>query len=550
MNKSVTPATTPIHFWRHWGPLVILALALGIIIIDSTILNVSLKYIINDFHTDIQSLQWVITGYSLTLAALTITGGRIGDFFGRKRMFMIGAILFAIGSFITSISQSVGVMILGESIIEGVGAALMMPATASLLLTTYQGKERALAFGVWGGIAGAASAIGPILGGYMTKYYDWRWGFRINVAVVAILLIGSVVIKESRDEEEKPTLDLVGVVLSALGLLSIVFAFIESSTYGWWTMKQDFVINNMIIWGGHTSFVPFVLAFGLVVLAGFGLWEAHIERQQRTPLVSLKLFQNRQFTSGAVTMAVISLGMTGLFFVLPVFWQAVKGYDALATGLVGLPVSLALLVVAPLGALLSHKISPKHLIQIGLVLNIIATLWLRASFSVDATWVTVAPSLALFGVGFGLVMAQISNLTLSAVPTSQGGEASGVNNTLRNVGASFGSAILGAVLLGAITTNLASGINSSPLIPAPMKQALVTAASTQTSNVEFGGGAQLPSSVPAPIKTEIISVSHQATVDAMKKTLVYTAIFSLLGLGLSTLLPNKKVAHSETAVAA
>src|SRR5579885_2171189 len=182
---------------RKWLPMIVLSLALMIIVIDTTILNVSLRNIVNDLHTNLQGLQWVISAYALTLAALTITGGRLGDLFGRKKMFMLGAIIFAVGSFITSISHNVGMMISGESVIEGVGAALMMPATASLLVANYRGRDRAIAFGIWGGIAAASSALGPLVGGFLTTHFSWRWAFRINVFVAIILLLGSVIIAES-----------------------------------------------------------------------------------------------------------------------------------------------------------------------------------------------------------------------------------------------------------------------------------------------------------------------------------------------------------------
>src|SRR3954467_14546082 len=188
---------------RKWGTLLVLSLALAIIIIDTTLLNVSLETLIRELHTTLQSLQWVISAYSLTLAALTVTGGRLGDLFGRRRMFRLGAFLFAVGSFLASISHSIPMLILGESIIEGIGAAMMMPATASLLVAKYRGHDRALAFGVWGGIAAAAAVVGPILGGYLTTHYSWRWGFRINVFVVALLLLGSVIIGEEPPRRQR-----------------------------------------------------------------------------------------------------------------------------------------------------------------------------------------------------------------------------------------------------------------------------------------------------------------------------------------------------------
>src|ERR1700730_7507894 len=227
--------------FRKWAPLMVLSLALAIIIIDSPLLNVSLSTLIRELNTNLQSLQWVISAYSLMLAALTVTGGRMGDLFGRKRMFMGGAFIFAIGSFIASISHSVPVLLVGGPIGEGIGAALMMPATASLLVAKYRGHDRAIAFGIWGGVAAAASAIGPILGGFLTTHFTWRWGFRINVVVVALLLIGSVIVEDTQEREGK-RIDWIGVLLSAIGLFFIVFGIIESSTYGWIHARLPFPI--------------------------------------------------------------------------------------------------------------------------------------------------------------------------------------------------------------------------------------------------------------------------------------------------------------------
>ncbi len=532
--------------FKKWGSLVVLSLALAIIVIDTTLLNVSLGTIIREFNTTLQSIQWVITAYALTLAALTITGGRLGDLFGRKRMFMLGAIIFAIGSFIASDSHNIPTMVMGESIIEGIGAALMMPATSSLLVSIFRGRERAIAFGVWGGIAAAAAALGPILGGWLTTNFSWRWGFRINVVVAAILLIGSVIITEVRDDKEKPTLDWLGVFLSALGLLAVVFGIIEASTYGWWKAKEAFAIGSYTVptWLG-LSITPYSIVLGIILLILFGLWQKRVEARGQTPLVSLGIFQNRQFTSGSLTTAVMSLGMTGMIFTLPVFLQAIKGLDAYHTGLSLLPMSLTILVAAPLSGFLSSKIRPKYLIQLGLFLNFIGAIVMRQLMAVDASPASLSPGLIIFGAGLGLVMAQVSNLTLSAVPVSLAGEASGINNTLRQVGSTLGSAIIGAVLLSALTANLTAGITTSPNIPETLKPTIANAVSKQTTNIEFGGGAQLSSAVPPQVTQEIKRVSDQAMVDANKAAFAYTALFAFLGFVTSFFLPNVPVSGRE-----
>ncbi|MEI6478323.1 MAG: MFS transporter [bacterium] len=541
--------STPEKKPRRWPILVVLSLALSIIIIDTTLLNVSLSSIIRDLNTDIQSLQWVISGYALTLAALTITGGRLGDLFGRKRMFVLGAIIFAVGSFITSISTTIPVMIIGEAIIEGIGAALMMPATSSLLVANFKGRDRALAFGVWGGIAGASAALGPILGGYLTTSYSWRWGFRINLVVALVLVIGSFLIPESQDREEKPTLDWVGVLLSSFGMLSFIFGVIESSTYGWWNAKQVFMAFGHSIDFGGLSIVPPAILLGVILLVAFYSWERSVDHRGETPLVSPKLFANRQFTSGAITTSVMSLGQAGLIFSVPVFLQSVRGYSAFDTGLSFLPMSIMLLIVAPLGAFLSARVEPKRLIQLGLLINIVAVFVLRQGFSVDATVWSMVPGLSLYGMGMGLVMSQINNLTLSAVSVEEAGEASGVNNTLRQAGSSLGAAIIGAVLLSALATNLTTGIHASSVIPDSLKDRLSTAATEQTSNVEFSGGSNVSHNLPQVIVDEVTSISHQATVDADKASLLWAALFAVLGFLVSFQLPKGKNVEKNESLA-
>jgi EmrB/QacA subfamily drug resistance transporter len=529
--------------------LLVLSLALLIIVLDTTLLNVSLAAIIKDLHTTVQGFQWVIAGYSLTLAALTITGGRLGDFFGRKRMFTLGAIIFAVGSFITSISQNVPTMIVGEAIIEGIGAAMMLPATTSLLVANFKGRERARAFGVWGSVASIGASIGPVVGGYLTTHYSWRWGFRINIFIALLLVIGSVVIPESRDKEERPTFDFIGFFLSAIGLSAFVYGIIESSTYGWWKAKEAFSLGSATYSLHGYSIVPFALTAGVIILALFVAWELSVARRGATPLVNMKLFQNHQFVSGAVLTGVMSLGQAGIIFSVPVFLESVRGLDALHTGYALLPMSIALLIFSPLGASLSASIKPKTIVITGLVINIISTVYLYYSLTVSATAVSFIGPLALFGVGFGLVLSQITNLTLSAVSVQESGEASGVNGTLRQLGSALGSAIIGAVLVSSIASNLHTGILNSSAIPDSLKPAIAQAATTQSSNVEFGGGQAIGAHLPPNIITAITQVGHQATADSDQYALLFGIGFAILGLLVSFTLPNKKPAEHGASVA-
>ena len=535
---------------RKWMPLGVLAFALLIIILDTTILNVSLRTIITDLHTNIQSMQWVITAYSLMLAAFTITGGRLGDLFGRKKMFVTGAIIFAVGSFITSISSSVGMMIVGEAIIEGIGAALMLPATSSLLISNYSGRDRQIGFGIWGGIAGAGAALGPVFGGFLTTYYSWRWAFRINIFVAILLVAGAYVIKEFRDTGEKPQLDYLGIVLSSVAMFLVVFGIIESSTYGWIVAKQAFVLGSLsFAFLGSVSIVVPSIILGLIFLALFVLWQRRREKNNMTPLVSLSLFKNTVFVRGALIVAILSLGQAGISFALPVFFQGVLKLTPLQTGIAMLPMSLSLLVVSLVSAYVAKFFTPKRIIQFGLIINAIGFYVLSLGIGGDTSQWALAPGFVLFGIGMGLLFSQASNMTLSAVPVEQSGEAAGVNGTLRQLGASLGSSIMGAILLSSLSFNLVSGVQASAVIPEASKPAISQMVQAQSSAIEFSspGAAPVSTNVSPAITAEILLISKQATIDASRNTLLYGIIFIGLAFLLSIRLPNKKPVESPVA---
>ncbi len=552
MSEIIIPSNLPVaennfsglqhqSSFKKWAGLGVLTLGLAIVVIDTSLLNVSLATIIKDLNTDLQSLQWVITAYALVLAAFTITGGRLGDLYGRRKMFMLGAIIFATGSFIASISHSIPVLLFGEAIVEGFGAALMMPATASLVVANFKGKDRATAFGVWGAAAGASSAIGPLLGGYLTSHYSWRWGFRINIFVGIIVVLGSLfLIKESLDER-KPKLDWWGVLLSSVGLLAIVFGIIESSTLGWWHAKKAFEFFGHSLAFSNFSLVPVSILFGFVMLAIFAWWELRLEKRGQTPLVSMKLLRNQQFTSGAITTAILTLGMTGMVFALPVFLQTVKNLGAFDTGLALLPLSLALLIVAPLSGILSKKITPKYIIMAGLLIDVAAAFVIRSNISVDMPISRLIFGLTIYGIGMGLVFPPISNLVLSAVPVEMAGEGSGVNNTLRQVGATLGAAIIGAAILTSVSAHLVKGIEASQIIPNAAKAQIISVVSDPDSNVEFSSGKSLPGVGSGLIGDEMKALVNGASAMATRDAYVYSALFAFLCFITALFLPKTDV---------
>ena len=530
------------HGFRKWAPLFVMALALFIVVLDTTIINVSIKAIIESLHSNLKAIQWVITGYSLVLAAFTITGGRLGDIFGRKRMFMIGAVIFGIGSLLASQSHSATFLMFSVSGIEAAGAAMMLPATASLLVSTYRGKDRALAFGVYGAIAGAAATIGPILGGWLTTNYSWRWNYLINPCVVFALLAGSFLVKEA--QERSPHLpDIQSILLSALGLGGFVYGIIESSTYGWIKATQAYEIFGQYFHLEGISITAYSLVFGLIFLALFLLRQASLEDRGKVPLVSTKLLTNRGFMSGTTVLAVAVLGQFGLVFILPIFLQGLLGKDAFHSGIAILPLSIAILVGSPVAGILSGRfnVPQRYLIQVGLALSVAGSILVRQETTAASSVATFIPGLALFGLGFGLTISQLANLTLSSASVEMAGEASGVNNTFRQIGTSMGQALIGALLISALTSQLTHDVAASKTLPPAVKPQVARQIATATQSL--GATSAAPKNISTPIVREVIRIRNDAIVTGVKRGMDGVIVASVLALGLSVSLPKRATQH-------
>jgi EmrB/QacA subfamily drug resistance transporter len=527
---------------RKWAPLMVMALALFIVVLDTTIINVSIKAIIESLHSNLKSIQWVITGYSLVIAAFTITGGRLGDIFGRKRMFLVGAVVFAIGSLMASRAHSSAFLMFSVSLIEAGGASMMLPATASLLVSTYRGKDRAIAFGVYGAIAGAAATIGPLVGGWLTTNYSWRWNYLINPIVVVILLAGSVLVREAHERTpHRP--DILSIAMSALGLGGVVYGIIESSTYGWIKTKQDYEIfgRNFHLFG--ISITSYSIVFGIIFLALFLFRQASLEKRGKIPLVTLGLLKNREFSAGTTVLAVAVLGQFGLVFTLPIFLQGLLGKDAFHTGLAVLPLSIAILVGSPVAGILAGKwsVPQKYLIQVGLVLALIGGILLRTEVSATSTVASFVPGMLAFGLGFGLLISQLANLTLSAVSVQMAGEASGVNNTFRQIGTSMGQALIGALLISALSTQLMHDVSASKVLPAATKPQVASQVSTAVQSL--GTADVVSNGLPAPVMKEIVRIKNDSIVAGVKRGMEGVIVAEAVALLLSITLPKRAQKH-------
>jgi MFS family permease len=601
MSKS-EQISHPQSAFRKWLPMGIIALSIAIIVIDGTVLNVSQKSIINDLGTDLKTIQWAFTSYSLVIAALTIFGGRLGDLYGRKKMFKLGAILFAIGSFLTTISPNVGVLLLGWSLIEGVGAALMTPAASALLVSNYEGRDRGTAFAIFGATAGGASAFGPIIGGFLAKYgtnissalaslfsfnstisnyfagfSGWRWAFGINVIIVLLLLIGSRFLKDFHTKtEHKINLDLPGVVLSSVGLTAMVYGIIESSTYGWFTAKKAYEMFGSSYDLAGLSITPYLLLVGLISLVAFIFWELRVEKMGKEPMIRVEIFNNPTFSFGILTLTTLFGGFTGIItYGVVFFFLTVLQFDSLGAGLALIPLSIMVFIMAPLSAKFSPKFGGKNIVQFGIALTLIGTALMYTEFSPDATVWTFIPSLVIFGMGFGMMMAQINNLILSSVDVKLAGVASGINGTIREVGRSFGTALIGAAFISTLGSTLKDNLNSNNNINIQAKQAIIQSidngevnagTSSSKSDSEVLGDANnqkaisgivagakaqgkiLPQSVAEKAfldsyrttESEISEEVKKSITEGSKTAITYTGVFILISFMMSFGLPSSK----------
>jgi EmrB/QacA subfamily drug resistance transporter len=431
--------------------------AVAVVTLDTTILNVAIPTIRRDLHTDLASLQWVIAGYSLTLGSLLIIGGRIGDLFGVRRTFITGSVVFAGGSLLASVATSTLTLVLGEAVIEGIGASLLFPASLATLSPTFQGPARPKAFALWGGVAGAAAALGPVIGGWLTSDYSWRWGFRINVVVAplaALAALAALPADERRDR--RPRLDIGAAMVLATGLFLVVFALTEAPDHGWLANRgAGLAIAGVTIWSRSWPASPVVVAaFGaFAALGAFVLLEKRGKRSPRDPLVDLGLFRSRGFGGGLVTAATVVMAQAGTMFVLAVFLQVTHRLEPVAAGRWLLPVGLAALVGAQIGGRSAGKTGPMTIVRAGIVVELAGVITAAAILRTGVGWATLAAALALFGIGAGMASSQLTNVILAEVPRDRAGSASGVATTNNAIGAALGVAILGAVLrLGTLSS--------------------------------------------------------------------------------------------------
>jgi MFS family permease len=531
---------------RKWVPMLILASAQFVMVLDSSVMNVAISQIVDDLDTTIQGVQTAITLYTLVMAAFMLLGAKLGDILGRNRAFAIGLAIYGVGSLTTALSPSLGVLLLGWSGVEGFGAVLVVPAIAALTAASYEGRERALAYALLGGIAAIAVAAGPLIGGWVTTEFSWRYVFAAETVVVIAILLVRGQIARAPAAQRRPQLDIVGVVLSSAGLGLVVLAILRSSVWGFVQPRTPPTINGTEITPLGFSVVPFMVLGGLALLWGFVGWQQRRARLGRDQLLDTTLLAISQLRAGLSTLVGQQLVLMGTFFVIPVYLQVVLGLDAFETGKRLLPLSVAMLVFALLGPRIAARRSPRTVAQLGLVAVSIGAIVMLATLDVKLHDSGFKVALALIGAGAGLLASQLGNVIMSSVAPTQTSEAGGLQGTAQNLGSSLGTAIIGAVLLASLATGFSERITDNPAVPAAARETIVANAENGIDIVPVTAveDAAVKGGLTRDQARAVAADYGDAQLEALRLSLGAVALAALLSLWFTRRLPTAALAEA------
>ncbi|MFE5025454.1 MFS transporter [Streptomyces sp. NPDC056656] len=515
--------------------LVLLTLAAGqfLMALDSSVMNVSIATVAEDVGTTVTGIQGAITAYTLVMAMFMIPGGKVGALIGRKRAFVIGCGIYGCGSLTTALAPNLPVLLVGWAFLEGVGAALILPAIVALVAGNFATERRPAAYGLVAAAGAVAIAVGPLIGGVATTYFSWRWVFAGEVVVVLGILVLARPIADA-PVGERTRIDLLGCVLSALGLGIFVYGVLRSDEWGWFQPRP-----GAPSWLGISLVVWLALA-GLLLIWLFLRWEARLVKQRKEPLIDPALLQNKQLTGGLTMFFFQYLVQMGVFFVVPLYLSVALGLSALKTGARILPLSLTLLAAAILIPRFLPDVSPRRVVRLGILALLAGAVVLMAALDAGAGAEIVTVPLLLIGLGMGALASQLGSVTVSAVPETQSAEVGGVQNAVTNLGASLGTALAGSILIAALTTSFVTGIEQNPAVPADVKSQ--TSVELQ-SGAPFLSDAQLKTALDeAGTSTEVsqaaLDANNEARLDGLRAALAILALTSLLAMFFTSRIPT------------
>ncbi|MET0999881.1 MAG: MFS transporter [Marmoricola sp.] len=523
--------------------VVLLTLSVGqfLMTLDSSVMNVSIAQVAEDVGTDVTGVQTAITLYTLVMATLMITGGKIGSLIGRRRAFAIGCVIYGVGSLTTALAPNLTVLMIGWSFLEGVGAALIMPAIVALVASNFPAAERPRAYGLVASAGAIAVAAGPLIGGAVTTYWTWRLVF-----LGEVVLVGGILVLTRRIKDVPPEgsfrLDYVGIVLSASGLGAAVYGVLKSGEWGWVQPKA-----GAPAWLGLSPTIWLILG-GVVVVRIFFAWERRMMGRGREPLVNMDLLANSRLVGGLTMFFFQFMIQAGLFFTVPLYLSVALGLSALDTGVRLLPLSITLLLAAVAVPKYRPNASPRRVVAWGLAALFAGIVSMVLALEVGAGAEIVTVPMLLAGLGVGALASQLGAVTVSAVPDEVTGEVGGLQNTMTNLGASLGTALAGSILIGALTASFIQGIQENPAIP----QEVSSAAEVQLAGgVPFISDADLEDALrgagvdPAQVDA-IVETNTEARIDGLRVSLAVLSLVALLALFLTRLLPTEPVGGTRS----
>jgi EmrB/QacA subfamily drug resistance transporter len=511
-----TPGSATVLDRTRWIALVGIALGVALVIMDATIANVALPVVSRDLGLNATETQWMNAIYSLVFASLILLSGRLSDLYGRRLLFIVGLTIFMLASLGVGTAQN-PTWLIGARLVQGIGAALVMPSTLSTINAMFHGRERGIAFAVYGSMIGGMAAVGPLLGGWLATDFSWRWAFWINIPFgLAAVAIAMRFVPETRDPSLRKGTDVPGTLLASLGMGAIVYGLIESSEYGWLTHD------------GVLSPVPFALVGGLLLLALFVWVQRRREAADKVVLAHLDLFSLPTFRYGAIAALIVSLGEFGMLFVLPLLLQGAMGYDAIGTGWILMALAGGTFVSSGMVPRVTALLGKRGVVRLGLLLEAVAIGAL--ALALPAASGLIAGILAVYGLGVGFATAQLTNIILEDVPVAESGEASGMQTTARQLGTSLGIALLGGLLISGLATGTRDGLEAAGAPPAVVEQFVDV--------VRDSVGTAIPALAADPATAEVAEIASDALIDAAKRTTGIAAGVLVLGLLATLALPR------------
>ncbi len=412
-----------------WLTLIIVTLSIFTIVIDKTFLNVAISSLIRDLHTNIATIQIIIATYALTMASLMLIGGRLQNILGRKRTFLTGAGIYGVGTVVAALSINSLMLLIGWSILEGIGAALMMPASTSIISGSYKGEKRAFALGITSSMASGAGTLGPIIGGFLTTYYSWRYAFGLELVIIILIVLFSREISSFPPTMKWADLNVLGAINSASGIFLFVIGIL--------------LLNNPSNW----DIAPYPIIIGLILLIIFYFYQKNLINNNKQPLVDISLFNSRSFSLANIVRLLMNFTIGGVLFIIPVYVQGVLGADPLTTGFTLIPMSVAIFIMSSSAGKLSTRIQPRYILAMGCLASMAGSVYLSLIFSPSTTILDMIPGIFLLGIGMGIVFPHSANVIFSVARSNQQPDASGIMNTGINLGSSLGTAVLGVILI-------------------------------------------------------------------------------------------------------